>query len=241
MRISRIYTDQELGPGRGVELDTRACRYVSQVLRLRTGQPLVLFNGNGSEFTAQLTRCDRSGCSATVGAQLATEQPAALQLHLGIGISRGERMDLAIQKSVELGVNTITPLFTERSMVQLKGERLDKRIAHWQGVVISACEQSGRNLLATLNPPERLQDWLATETGGLMLYHKAGRTLADLPPPASSLALLIGPEGGLSEAERLLAGARGFGAVRFGPRILRTETAPIAALAAIQMLWGDFR
>jgi len=241
MRISRIFADQELQPGSDIELAESTGRYISQVLRLREGQQFVLFDGSGSDFAAELISCGRRGCRAQIEGVLSHEQPAALQLHLGIGVSRGERMDLAIQKSVELGVNAITPLFTQRSMVQLQADRLEKRTAHWSGVVTSACEQSGRSLLPTLHPASSLADWLGGYPGGLVLYHRADQTLAKLPAPGDNLNLLIGPEGGLSETERALATAGGFTPVRLGPRVLRTETAPVAALAAIQTLWGDFR
>ena len=169
------------------------------------------------------------------------EAPGALQIHLGIGISRGERMDVAIQKSVELGVTAITPLMAERSVVQLRADRTKQRLAHWRGVMISACEQSGRSILPILHPPCTPAAWIDDNHPGLLLYHRATQTLATLPPPAGTLNLLIGPEGGLSESERLLAESNEFVAVRMGPRVMRTETAPIAALAAAQALWGDFR
>jgi len=241
MRVSRILTDQTLSPGGDIVLDESVCRYLSQVLRLRVGQRFTLFDGSGFDFEAELTRCNRGGCSARVIGEISREQASPLHLHLGIGISRGERMDFAIQKSVELGVNAITPLFTSRSMVQLKAGRREKRLAHWLGIVRSACEQSGRSLVPHLHAPASLPEWLSSQPGGLMLYHEAHDTLATSPPPEGSLNLLIGPEGGLSEAERALAVSSGFNAVRLGPRVLRTETAPIAALAAIQVLWGDFR
>jgi 16S rRNA (uracil1498-N3)-methyltransferase len=242
MRVPRIFTDQPLQAGRQVPLDTRAHRYVSQVLRLRAGQRLILFNGDGSDFDAILSHCDRKRCSADVVAASSSGSPTALQVHLGIGVSRGERMDFALQKAVELGAESLTPLFSERSVVQLGAQRLERRFSHWRGVVISACEQSGRHYLPELCPAGSLSDWLAAHRGGLMLYHRATQSLADLPAPTrTALSLLIGPEGGLSERERALALANEFVAVRLGPRILRTETAPIAALAAIQVLWGDFR
>jgi len=241
MRASRIFTDQQLLPGNQVTLNASACRYISQVLRLRVGQSLVLFDGSGCDYEAELTASRRGSCTVQIVGEMSREQPPELELHLGIGISRGERMDFAIQKSVELGIDKITPLFTQRSMVQLKADRRDKRLAHWLGVVRSACEQSGRSLLPQLNPPATLSDWLAGHPGGLMLHHKASQTLATQPAPEGKLNLLIGPEGGLNEAERLQAIACGFTGVRLGPRVLRTETAPIAALAAIQVLWGDFR
>lgn len=241
MRLSRIFSTQSLRSGAVIELDERAARYIGQVLRLRAGDSITLFDGSGSDFAAQLTRCDRRGCSARLGDARPAEQPARLQIHLGIGISRGERMDLAIQKSVELGVNAISPLLTERCVVQLRSERLVKRLAHWQGVVISACEQCGRSRLPALHPPGTLAAWLSQQPGGLMLHHEAAQTLATLAAPRDDLSLLIGPEGGLTQAEREIAGAANFCAVRLGPRVLRTETAPLAALAAIQALWGDFR
>lgn len=241
MRISRIFTDLPLSPGTETELGEAAARYIGQVLRLRPGQSLVLFDGSGVDHEAGLIRCDRRGCRVRVIRALTTEPAPPIRVHLGIGISRGERMDYAIQKSVELGVAAITPLFTARGVVRLKAERLQKRIAHWQGVVVSACEQSGRSRLPALNPPLELADWLRGRTQGLLLHHEAAQPLTEFPHPGDALNLLIGPEGGLQGSERELALAGGFAAVRLGPRILRTETAPLAALAAIQTLWGDFR
>jgi 16S rRNA (uracil1498-N3)-methyltransferase len=241
MRVSRLYLEQPLVPGQEVSLDERGRRYVSQVLRLRPGQPLTLFNGDGCDYAGELLQCDRQACRVLLLQQLGEEPITALQLQLAIGISRGERMDFAIQKSVELGVHSISPLHTERSLVQLAGDRLTKRMAHWQGVIISACEQSGRMRIPRLNPPQALTAWLETHRDGLLLHHAAEQSLAELPPPGDALNLLIGPEGGLSEAERRQAMANGLTAVRLGPRVLRTETAPLAALAAIQVLWGDLR
>jgi 16S rRNA (uracil1498-N3)-methyltransferase len=241
MRISRLFVETALRRGATLTLDARAAHYVSQVLRLRPGQALTLFDGSGLDHAATLLRCDRQACTAEVGDCVAEEPTAALHIALGIGMSRGERMDFAIQKAVELGVGAITPLHTERSLVQLTAERQRKRVEHWRGVLISACEQSGRSRLPGLEEPVPLSDWLARHRGGLLLHHAAAQTLADLAAPGTGLSLLIGPEGGLSAAERELAGAHDFTAVRLGPRVLRTETAPLAAIAAVQMLWGDFR
>lgn len=241
MRLSRIHVEQPLQAGNEVTLDERSARYASQVLRLRAGETVILFNGDGRDFEAELTRCDRRVCRAQVHAMVGEEPAAVLQLHLGIGISRGERMDLAIQKSVELGVGEITPLLTARTVVQLPAERVALRLAHWRGVVASACEQCGRSRVPALHPPVALHDWLAGHPGGLVLDHRATQGLPDLAPPADSLNLLIGPEGGLDEAERAAAANHVYRPVRLGPRILRTETAPLAALAAIQVLWGDLR
>ncbi len=243
MRVARIYTQQELHAGAHVGLEQAASRHLRQVLRLRVGQTVVLFDGSGYDYEAELTDAEGQNCTLQV-LRLASTEPEpepALSIHLGLGVSRGERMDFAVQKSVELGVGEITPLFSSRSMVRLDADRRDKRIAHWQGVIRGACEQSGRSRLPRLHPPTTLADWLGEHRGGLLLYHGATDTLTNLPRPDAPLNLLIGPEGGLSESERNLALDAGFNPVRLGPRILRTETAPIAALAAIQVLWGDFR
>lgn len=241
MRVSRIHVDQPLSAGAEVVLNNRAARYISQVLRLRIGDRLTLFNGDGNDFDAELLLCDKRQCRARVNDIVATEAPTTLQIGLALGISRGERMDFAIQKSVELGVQSIIPLITERSMVQLRGERLVQRVEHWRGIVISACEQSGRNRLPAVSSPQPLADWLLHAEPGLMLYHAASHSLATLVAPRRSINLLIGPEGGLSAQERALAEQAGFQSVRMGPRVMRTETAPIAAIAAMQALWGDFR
>ena len=151
-------------------------------------------------------------------------------------------MDFTVQKAVELGVASITPLLTERSVVRLDGVRLEKRLRHWRGVLIAACAQSGRRQLPSLFPPQPLPRWIATEPrGGLLLDHRFDRLLTDIPPPSESISLLIGPEGGLTDRERDMAHQAGLTGVRLGPRILRTETAPLASIAAIQALWGDYR
>ena len=244
MRIPRIYTPQPLATGLLLTLEPKASRHLAKVLRLGAGNALILFNGDGFDFRAQIETPLRDGTMLVrIGEQ---SEPAALtplRITLALGISKGERMDLSLQKAVELGVWALQPLFTERSVVRLRDDRLGKRMQHWQGVVISACEQSGRRWLPELAEPQRLTDWLAQTSGhGLLLDHRSERPLTALPPPAGdSLTLLVGPEGGLAPQERAMANARGFVGVRLGPRVMRTETAPLAAIAAIQSLWGDFR
>jgi len=241
-RAHRIFSPSPLEPGAEVTLDEQGTRHLVQVLRLKVGDTCVLFDGSGRDFSATLTQADKRGCRARVGAILREEPTATLHLHLVIGISRGERMDFSIQKAVELGISGITPTFTERSMVNLSGERLRNRIEHWQGVIRHACEQSGRSRLTQLHAPQALTEWLTDFAGqGLMLDHRAGTTLVSQPPPDKRLTLLVGPEGGLSRNEREGAQRKGMLSVRLGPRILRTETAPLAALAVAQALWGDFR
>lgn len=241
MRVSRLYVEQTLDSGHELVLHERAAHYIHQVLRLRVGQTLTLFNGDGNDHHADVLACNRRQCTLRVGDVIATETRPLLTCHLGMGISRGERMDFAIQKAVELGVSSIAPLLAKRCVVQLSPKRAAQRLTHWRGIVISACEQSGRSRVPALHPPASLADWVAAASGGLMLYHAADRTLPQLAAPSGPVNLLIGPEGGLSDAERDLAVRHAFTAVRLGPRVMRTETAPIAALAALQVLWGDFR
>jgi 16S rRNA (uracil1498-N3)-methyltransferase len=247
MRQDRIYTPQPLRDGARVELEPNAVRHLAQVLRLRGGDPLVLFNGDGHDYPATLVQASARAAVAEVSAPLdaSPEPEPALAVTLALGITKGERMDYALQKAVEVGAAELLPLFTERSVVRLRDDRLDKRTRHWQGVVVAACEQSGRRRLPRLLVPRRLASWLEGWPGehlGLILHHRAAATLPELTRPADGrITLLVGPEGGLSEAERGAAMARGFAAARLGPRVLRAETAPLAALAALQVLWGDYR
>jgi len=244
MQRHRVYTGQPLQPGVAVILEDSPARHLTQVLRLKPGAEITLFNGDGHDYSARLDAVSRRVTSAMVDQRLEpAEAPTPLQIHLAIGISKGERMDFAIQKAVELGVAYITPLITERCMVRLPGERQEKRLQHWRQVIISACEQSGRRHIPALNPVTSLTDWLQSRStkSGILLDHRAEHTLHELDPPAGEVTLLIGPEGGLSADERDLARSTGFNSVRMGPRVMRTETAPLAAIAAIQTLWGDFR
>jgi 16S rRNA (uracil1498-N3)-methyltransferase len=243
MRINRIYTSQNLFVGGSLELDEGSARHLVQVLRLKSGAELRLFNGDGKEYSARLHTAGKRSAGVDILGCLGEEPEAALHIHLGIGISKGERMDFALQKAVELGISAITPLVTERCVVRISGERQEKRLAHWHGVVVSACEQSGRCRLPRLNPAASLGEWLTGigETGGIFLDHRAGKCLHQLTPPEGEFGVLVGPEGGLSGAERQAGLTAGLLGIRLGPRILRTETAPLAAIAAMQMLWGDFR
>jgi 16S rRNA (uracil1498-N3)-methyltransferase len=243
MRIPRIHHPAPLSNGAHIELSDTAANHVSRVLRLPVGAPLILFNGQGGEFDATVTAVDKRSVSVALGDFHPTEREPPLPLQLAQGISRGERMDYTIQKAVELGVSRIIPLFTEHCGVQLRGERLKKRVKHWQGVVISACEQCGRNRIPQVDAPLTLAQWLATPGGGtrLVLDPTAEHSLSQLPDPGGPVSLLIGPEGGLSDQELALAAQAGFLGLRLGPRVLRTETAAVAALAAMLGAWGDFR
>jgi 16S rRNA (uracil1498-N3)-methyltransferase len=245
MRRDRLYTPQPLAIGQSVALEPGARRHALQVLRLTPGDDLVLFNGDGHDYDARLLDAHAGAALALVHAVGPQEPAPVLAVTLAIGISKGERMDYALQKAVELGAAALLPLTTERSVVKLKEDRLDKRLRHWQGIVIAACEQSGRRRLPQLAPPQRLGAWLAglpADHHRLLLHHDAEHPLPALPAPAAGrVTLLVGPEGGLAPAERAAAQAHGFTPVRLGPRVMRTETAPLAALAAVQALWGDFR
>ncbi len=243
MRIPRIFTHHTLAAGQTLELEEAGQRHLVQVLRLRPGMDLRLFNGDGKEYAARLTECSKKAAQAEVLTLQREEPHPPLAIHLAIGVSKGERMDFALQKSVELGVTEITPLFTERTTVRLQGERLEKRLQHWRNVTVAACEQSGRCRLPQLHKPDSLEGWLAGRGShkGILLDHRASRSLPEMEPPTDAIALLIGPEGGLSEEERNQAQAQGLTAIKMGPRVMRTETAPLAAIAAIQLLWGDFR
>jgi 16S rRNA (uracil1498-N3)-methyltransferase len=239
MRNIRIYADIQLQAGSEVALPAGPSRHLIQVLRLRVGDELLVFNGDGRDYPATLSGARKDAVRIRL-AQPGPDEPAlALSLHLGLGISKGERMDFAIQKAVELGVAEITPLFTERCVVKLDAQRLAKRLDHWQGVLVAACEQSGRRRLPLLHPATSLDEWLATAAPGILLDHRAEHGLTALPRPADGLSLLVGPEGGLSATERQQARDAGLTGVRLGPRVMRTETAPLAAIAAMQVLWGD--
>lgn len=247
MRLTRIHHPQPLTEGLETTLEESASTHVLRVLRLRPGAELRLFDGGGNEYEAALAGNIGGRAQVRVGsrqAPVAAESPLAVTL--AQGISRGERMDLTLQKSVELGVQRIVPLVTAHTQVRLSGDRLARRQQHWEGVIIAACEQCGRAQVPELLPMITLDDWLdqsGAEPGEalrLVLDHRAERRLRELSPPAAGVTLLIGPEGGLEETEIAAAARRaGYLPLGLGPRILRTETAGLAALAALQTLWGD--
>lgn len=203
-----------------------------------------VFDGQGNEHQATLHQVTRSGITLEIGAALTTIPESPLQLTLLQGIARNDHMDLVLQKAVELGVQTIQPLWMQRSQKRLKGERMEKRSRHWQGVVISACAQCGRATVPTLLKADDYVNGFNKSTADnalcLMLQPDASSSLRSLEKPADRVTILVGPEGGLTPEEQSLASASGFSGIRMGPRILRTETAALAALAGIQTLWGDF-
>lgn len=244
MSTHRFHCPLPLAPDRVVHLPDTVARHAVRVLRLRDGQAVTLFNGDGHEYPGILSLAGRA--SVHLLARRTPRRESPLELHLVQGISSGERMDLTVQKAVELGVSSIQPLMMRRTIVRLQGEKLARRRAHWQAVVVSACEQCGRNRVPQVADIRDFADWRRQwqqESGsglGLLLDPAADRSLGGLPRPQQAVTLLAGPEGGFDEAERTQAMAAGFIGVCLGPRILRTETAALAALAALQTLWGDY-
>lgn len=244
MRNPRIHTSAPLQAGQTVILDDNAAHHVGKVLRMQPGQPLVLFNGDGNNYPSELDEVGKKQVTAKVLRQEPSACEPRLKIVLGQVISKGDRMDYAVQKSTELGVDTIVPLTSERCDVRLKGDREDKRIRHWQQVAISAAEQCGRATVPTIAPLASLSDWFEQSRAcdlRLVLHHRTEQALDQLHPPAQGIALLVGPEGGLSAAEIAMAQEQGFHPTAMGPRVLRTETAPVAAITLCQWLWGDFR
>jgi 16S rRNA (uracil1498-N3)-methyltransferase len=236
----RLFVPVDLAIGAEVRLPDRATRHLT-VLRLHRGDAITLFNGGGGEVTAEVMRVSAGGALARVLASHDAERESPLSIALAQCVSSGDRMDTTLQKSTELGVSRIVPIASERSMVRLSGDRAEKRILHWRNVVIAACEQCGRNRVPEVVGITDIEDFLDVERGAelrLLLAPDAGQSLKQLPRP-EKVTLLVGPEGGLTGREHARAERAGFVPVRFGPRVLRTETAPLAAIAAMQVLWGD--
>jgi 16S rRNA (uracil1498-N3)-methyltransferase len=241
--MTRLYLPQPLAPQMELELPEDAVRHLIQVLRMQAGETLTVFNGQGGEYQAVLEHVDRRHARLRLGAHQAVNRESPLAVTLVQCVSKGERMDYTLQKAVELGVSRIVPLLSERSVVRLDAERWARRQAHWEGVVVAACQQSGRTLIPPVEPVADFSRWLAQPPPPglrLTLAPDAPRSLRALPRPEAGVSLLVGPEGGLSAAEIRQAGAAGWQALRLGPRILRTETAGVALLAGLQALWGDW-
>ena len=234
--MPRFYCPAPLATGQALGLPAGAARHV-QVLRLQPGAVITLFNGEGGEFEATVTRMGRSDVDVQVGAHHAIEREAPRAIHLLAGITANERMDWLVEKATELGVASITPLLAERSVLKLKGERADKKLAHWQGVAVAAAEQCGRNRVPVVHAAMTLTDWLARPTAQaqrcVLSLAPGTRSLASAAGGAEPLVVLSGPEGGLSPAEEALALSGGFVPVTLGSRVLRAETAPLAVLAAL--------
>jgi len=246
MRNPRIYQNQPITVGETITLSEDAFGHTIRVLRLKDGDAITVFNGrihDGGlgEYQAQLCNVSKKRADITINEFNIKENESPLNIHLGQAISRGDRMDFTLQKSVELGVNTITPLFTERCGVKLSGERLQKKIDQWQKIIVSACEQSGRCSVPIVNPAISVDDWLKQQSSALKLnlHPKASHSIMNLPEENTRVRLLIGPEGGLNDNEIERANESGFYDVLLGPRVLRTETAALTAITALQCRYGD--
>ena len=247
MRLSRFFIDTALSPGQSLILPAHLVNYIVNVLRLKTDDNIVFFNGQEidkqtGEFSATLTEVSKRKCIALIEKFIEKNIESPIKTQLFQGISRSERMDYTIQKAVELGVTSITPVFTQRShSKKLNDEQLQKKIRHWQGVAASACEQSGRTTLVRINTPIQVkQIGEFTADISLLLSPTASSDISDLTSAkATSINIFIGPEGGLSSEEINLAVNKGYQEIRLGKRILRTETAGLAILSILQYLWGD--
>jgi len=244
--LTRMYFSGELQPGRACTLAPSQAHHALRVLRLKPGDSVTLFNGDGAEYASVVVEANRERVALDVTGREDKDREAPFAVTLAQAVSSGERMDYTVQKAVELGVAAIQPLEARRSVVRLSAERGERRIAHWQAVAIAACEQCGRNRVPRVWPLAQLGAYLAARRSGtegerrLLLSPRSARRLRDIDPPQGPLVVLSGPEGGFSPEEERAAGEAGFQPVRLGPRVLRTETAAVAALAAMQALWGDF-
>ena len=241
MRKPRIYHPAPLSVGQNVALSDDAANHVGRVLRMTAGQPVQLFDGSNQVFDAEITRADKKNVIVNVQSREADNRESPLHIHLGQVMSRGEKMEFTIQKSIELGVSLITPLFSERCGVKLDAERLNKKIQQWQKIAIAACEQCGRNQIPEIRPAMDLEAWCAEPDEGLKLnlHPRASASINTLPLPVERVRLLIGPEGGLSADEIAMTAQYQFTDILLGPRVLRTETTALTAITALQVRFGD--
>jgi 16S rRNA (uracil1498-N3)-methyltransferase len=242
---TRLFVSGALINGAEIEVDGDQARYLGKVLRARVGDPLTVFNGEGPEWPASITRISKTCVCLELRESIEAGTESPLKIHLVQGISRGERMDFVVQKATELGVKRITPVLTEYGVVKLNPDRAEKRRDHWQKIAISACEQSGRTRLPLIDTPVALKSWFGSKPKEvdteLILVPGAATPLATVAAPETKVCVIIGPEGGFSDTEYGDAELSGFKAVSLGPRTLRTESAAIATLAVLQSLWGDLR
>lgn len=241
MRIPRIHHPELIHQLGSLALGEDAAGHVGRVLRMKEGQEVLLFDGSGAEFPATITEVSKKNVTVDVTERIERSSESPLDLHLGQVISRGDKMEFTIQKSVELGVNTITPLISERCVVKLDAKRFEKKLAQWQKIAIAACEQCGRNTVPVIRPIMQLEEWCSepSEALKLNLHPRAKYSINTLPEPISKVRLLIGPEGGLSAEEIGMTEQYKFEETLLGPRVLRTETAALTAITALQVRFGD--
>ena len=241
MRIPRIFHPETLTAGSEIALSDEAANHVGRVLRMGAGQALELFDGTNLTFSAEIVQADKKSVRVCVGESREESRESPLHLHLGQVMSRGEKMEFTIQKAVELGVNVITPLFSERCGVKLDADRLAKKQQQWQKIVIAACEQCGRNSVPEVREAMTLEAWSAEQDAGLKLnlHPRASQSINTLPLPVERVRLLIGPEGGLTADEISMTARYGFTDILLGPRVLRTETTALTVITALQVRFGD--
>jgi 16S rRNA (uracil1498-N3)-methyltransferase len=241
MKFPRIYQSGHYKTGDTVALTAAAAQHVGLVLRMKVGEPLVLFPGNNYEYAAVITRMEKKQIQVSIGEATLSSKESPRQIHLAQAISKGERMELVIQKAVELGVTSITPLLTARCVVRLDADRMGKKKSQWESIAIAACEQSGRNMIPIIHETLSLSAYLKLNSAKmcLTLSPMAKSSWRDLVFNQDDIAILIGPEGGLNENEIAEAERAGFQSISLGPRILRTETAAITALSLLQAIAGD--
>ena len=245
MRIPRLFVALPLAAGARITLPESAGLHATRVLRLGAGDALTVFDGRGGEYDATIARASRGAVEVDVGPHTAVDRESTLEIELGQGICKGDRMDLVVQKATELGVRVIRPIVCRRTVVKLDSVRTERRVARWRAIAVHAAQQSGRTRVPEVAVVEDLEGWLArTSAGpGLVLSPRAGTSLSELVPPVpgEAVRLLVGPEGGLALREVERARAAGFTELRLGPRVLRTETAAMVALGVLQAQWGDLR
>lgn len=242
MATTRIFVDLELVLQKQLELPETAGNHIGRVLRMRSNDPLILFNGKGGEYNAKIISVNRTKVKVEISSFTDEERESFIKIELGQALSKGEKMDFTIQKAVELGVSKITPLISSYSNVRLDEDKLEKKLDHWRKVIISACEQCGRNTIPELAEITKIDQWMTDNNAKLklLLAPDAGSTLSDLSLKPKSISIVIGPEGGLSRSEIRALEDNGFTGIRLGPRILRTETAGLTAVAALQNQFGDY-
>lgn len=240
MRIPRIYTPQLLSANSTIELEAEASHHLIKVLRMKAERPLILFNGDGNQYSATITQLNKKTVEVSTQDREYRPNISPVNIELAIGISKGDRFDWVVQKATELGVAKISPVFSARCEIKLSEERMAKKMASWQHTIIAACEQCQRNVLPEIAAPRQLESFLSQCSSELkfVLHHRSQHSLSNNSVPQSA-TILIGPEGGLTEEEIQLAEKNEFIPLKLGNRVLRTETAPISALSIMQFLWGD--
>lgn len=245
MHQTRIFVRDDLAPNTELQLGAELTRYLGRALRLKAGDHVTVFNGEGGEFAATIANIAKSTSVLSIGERRDTTTESSLKLHLVQGVSRGERMDFVVQKATELGIKRLSPVLTDYGVVKLDASRAAKRRDHWQKIAESACEQCGRTRPPLIDTPMPLKNWFGSRSKDadvdLILSPDAHTSLALISAPAKKICLMVGPEGGFSDGEYEDAEVAGCQAVRIGPRILRTETAAVAAITLAQVLWGDMQ